>query len=88
MGQGLSLRESCIAVKEVAYGLFGRSWSNPDKDSESFDLDTLPEKPNIVTAVNLVEVETLFMTASKIMEAKEADHIVTHDIDSTTKKGA
>ena len=87
LGHGLSFKESCHAVVDVGNGMFRRKWKHPDKDSETYDLDTLPEIPNILTNVNMVEAETLAFAVDKISEAKEAGRMVTAAIDSTTKKG-
>ena len=87
LGHGLSLREACHAVVDVGNGMFLRNWKHPDRNSESYDLDTLPEIPNIHANVNMVAAETLSFAVDKISEAKEAGRMVTAAIDSTTKKG-
>ena len=88
LGHGLSLREAMHAVVDVGNGMFQRKWKHPDKDSEAYDLDTLPMIHNILANVNLVEAETLSNVVDKISEAKEAGRMITAAIDSTTKKGA
>ena len=87
LGHGLSLREACHAVVDVGNGLFRRKWKHPDRESQSYDLDTLPVISSILANVNLVEAETLSFAVDKISEAKEAGRMVTAAIDSTTKKG-
>ena len=49
-GHGMSLAESCYAVLEVANNMFDRQWKLPDCDSDTFDLDTLPDVRNIRSA--------------------------------------
>ena len=59
----------------------------PTSDSETFDLDTLPNVRNIKSKLQLVEAETLSLAVSSISEAKESGRAITASIDSTTKRG-
>ena len=86
-GHGLSVGEAMHAIVDVGNGMFQRAWKLPDKDSESYDLDTLPEVPNIITSMQLIEAETLSLAVDKITEAKRDGRMITHSIDSTTKRG-
>ena len=85
MGRGLSKMESCVSVVRVGNGMFGRQWKLHDEDAV-VDLDTLPGIPNIHDKVKLLEVETLALAGAKLSEAKAQGHMITHCIDSTTKK--
>ena len=73
------------AVVDVGNGMLQRKWKHPDKDSEAYDLDTLPMIHNILANVNLVEAETLSNVVDKISKAKEAGRIITAAIDSTQR---
>ena len=86
-GHGMSLAESCYAVLEVANNMFDRQWKLPDCDSDTFDLDTLPDVRNIRSKLQLIEVETLSFAVSKISTANESGSAITAAIDSTTKRG-
>ena len=85
-GHGFSLAECMWAVVEVANGLFGRQWSLPSPDSDTFDVNTLPEKRNIRSKLQLIEAETLSIGVQEITRAKEAGVCITAAIDSTTKR--
>ena len=87
LGHGLSFKEANHAVVDVGNGMFRRKWKHPDKESESYDLNTVPEIPNILAKVNLIEAETLSYAVDNIKEAKEAGRMITAAIDSTTKRG-
>ena len=87
MGHGLSFKEAMHAIVDVGNGMFQRKWKHPDRDSEAYDLDTLPEIPNILAKVNLIEAETLSLAVDKIEEAKKDGKMITAAIDSTTKRG-
>ena len=87
LGHGLSFKEAAHAVVDVGNGMFRRKWKHPDHESETYDLDTLPEIHNILSNVNLIEAETLSFAVDKITEAKRDGRMITAAIDSTTKRG-
>ena len=70
LGHGLSFNEAMHAVVDVGNGMFLRKWKHPDKESETYDLDTLPVISNILYNVDLIEAETLSFAVDKITEAK------------------
>ena len=87
VGTGMSLQEACVAVVTVGNGLFDRNWKlSTEVQSEFFDLDTLPTRKNIREKLNLIEVETLAKSVEHLTEAKQEGRMITHAIDSTTKK--
>ena len=85
-GHGLSIDEASKAVCEVANGMFGRSWKLNDQVEGEFGMNTLPAKPNIRQALNLLEAESLSLTADEVMCKSNDGRMITHAIDSTTKK--
>ena len=87
IGNGLSLDEACNALIEVANGLFGRNWKKGDHDEDLYDRDTLPDKRNIREALNMLEAQSLALVVDKLAEEKGKGRMITHAIDSTTKKG-
>ena len=86
-GNGMSLDEACNAIIDVGNGLFGRKWKKSDMEENNFDADTLPAKRNIRTALNLMEAKSLSLVVDKLEEEKDKGRMLTHAIDSTTKKG-
>ena len=68
--------------------MFGRSWKNPDDQTESFDSDIVPTTRNIRMALQLQEVEGMARTVELIQEENDKGRTVTHASNSTTKKDA
>ena len=68
-------------------GLFGRKWKKGDLDQNIFDRDTLPDKRSIRTALNLFEAQSLSLVVDRLEEEKGKGRMITHAIDSTTKRG-
>ena len=54
---------------------------------DSFDLDTLPDKRRIREALDLAEAKALYYVAEEMAKSSDEGHMITHAIDSTTKKG-
>ena len=86
VGTGMSMGEACRGVVIVGNGLFGRNWKEHSQDTEVIDIDTLPDRRNIRDKLNLLEVETLALAGARVSGAKELGSMITHSIDSTTKR--
>ena len=86
VGDGMSVPEACKAIVKVGKGMFGLGWKEFDEDSEVIDLDTLPDRRNIREKLDLLEVETLARAGDRVSEAAEEGKMITHAIDSTTKR--
>ena len=86
VGRGLSLNESADAIVEVANGLFGRSWKSFSDDSNNIDRDTIPGRSNIRDKMDLIETQSLSLVVDELGMQSRQGRMVTHAIDSTTKK--
>ena len=87
-GQGLSIPESQKSINVVSNMMFGRKFKAAEESQGEFDCDTAPAARNVRTALQLQGVEGLSMALDKVQEGKQQGRAVTHDGDSTTKKGA
>ena len=87
-GIGLSIPEAIGAIVVVGNTMFGRSWTGPDGESETFDCDTAPTARNVRLALQLQEVEGMARTVETVVEGSEGGSAITHASDSTSKKGA
>ena len=85
-GAGLSVKESSSAVVLVGNGMFGRSWKK-EEDIEIIYLDTTPSKRSIVAANRMIEAQSLSLAVEEVEKQKAEGSMVTHAMDSTTKKG-
>ena len=85
-GHGLSIDEASKAICEVGNGMFDREWKECGSEEDQFGKDTLPTKRNIREALNLIEAQSISLTADKISDESDAGRMTTHAIDSTTKK--
>ena len=85
-GAGLSVNESSSSVVLVGNGMFGRSWKK-EEDIEIIDLDTTPSKRSIVAANRMIEAQSLSLAVEEVEKQKAEGSMVTHAMDSTTKKG-
>ena len=84
----MSLNEAVQAILAVSNGLFDRTWSLQEKcDKDKDTRDMLPSLRSIREALGLIETQTLAQTVDKMVEARNQGRMVTHAIDSTTKKG-
>ena len=86
-GKGLSLDEACNAVIDVGNGIFDRNWKKGDLEENIYDRDTMPDKRSMRGALNLIEAQSLSLVVDKMEEEKRSGRMLTHAIDSTTKKG-
>ena len=87
IGLGLSLNEACKAVCEVANGMFDRKWKVAGSNNDIFDKNTLPDKRRIREALDLAEAQALCVVADEIIKTSNEGQMITHAVDSTTKKG-
>ena len=85
IGEGLSLNEAAKAIVEVGNVVFGRKWKQPLEDTDTFDLNTLPDRRNIREALKMQEAQDLDLMVDKFEAGKAADKPLTHFSDSTTK---
>ena len=100
-GHGFSYHQSLIATQVIANRVFGCKWKLPDEsdrvkksayDSDdeeierTFDIDTLPTRRSIRRNLKKIEVQSLKLTAEKIVDASAEEHLITHSTDSTTRK--
>jgi hypothetical protein len=85
-GLGLSIPEAAKAIVEVGNGLFERSWKLQSEDTEVYDNDTMPSKGNIRDKLTLIETQSLSLVADEMVNRSNEGRMITHAIDSTTKK--
>ena len=87
MGKGLSLQESVHAVIIVANMIFDRNWGLKELSDKDEDVrDKMPSARSIREAMTLLETEALACTVDLMEQGREEGRMVTHAIDSTTKK--
>ena len=87
MGKGLSLHEAVHAVTIVANMLFDRNWGLKELSDKDEDVrDKMPSARSIREAMALLETEALAFTVDSMQQGREEGRMVTHAIDSTTKK--
>ena len=82
---GLSLDECSSAVVIVGRGMFGRSWKKYDDSKESFDVDTVPQRRNLLEKLRQIEAQSVSLMVDMIVKGKEEGKMITHASDSTTK---
>ena len=88
VGRGLSLSETVQAVLVVSNGLFDRNWTEQKHvDKDMYTEDMLPSLRSIREALGLLETQALAQTVDRMVEGRSQGRMVTHAIDSTTKKG-
>ena len=85
-GAGLSSDEATKAIIIVGNKMFNRNWKAHD-ESEVIDINTVPNKRNIREANKLIEAHSLSLVVDELQARKEEGRMVTHAMDSTTKKG-
>ena len=86
-GTGMSIAEATSAVVIVGKGMFGTNWKDHE-ESDVMDVDTLPSKKAIRNAYKLMEAQSLSLVVDEVEKRKEEGRMITHAMDSTTKKGA
>ena len=81
----LSLDECSSAVVIVGRGMFGSSWNKYEDSKESFDVDTVPQRRNLLEKLRQIEAQSLSLMVNMIVKGKEDGTMITHASDSTTK---
>ena len=66
--------------------MFGRSWRGFEDESETFSLNTAPERINVLDKLRQVEAKSLGLVVEAVMAGKEQGQMITHASDSTTKR--
>ena len=75
------------SIKVIGNGLFDRSWELKESVEVQDNRDILPSLRSIREALSLIETQMLAQTVDKMTEGRDKGHMITHAIDSTTKKG-
>ena len=84
---GLSTPEAISAVVIVGNGMFGTKWKNHG-EAQVLDIDTVPHRRQVLEANKLIECQSLSLVVEEVQKSKEEGRMITHGLDSTTKKGA
>ena len=87
IGAGLSTPEAISAVVIVGNGMFGTKWKNHE-EAQDLDIDTVPHRRQVLEANMLIECQSLSLVVEEVQKSKEEGRMITHGLDSTTKKGA
>ena len=82
---GLSLDECTSAVVIVGRGMFGRPWKKSEDSKESFDLDTAPQRQNLLEKLRQIEAQRVNLMVDVMVKGKEEGRMITLASDSTTK---
>ena len=83
----MSLSQATAAVVEVGNYMFDRKWKYQDTDSQTYDLDTVPDKAHNRAMGKALEAFTLAQIAEKIISSDQSVTITYHD-DGSKKQGA
>ena len=76
-----------LAVIIVANMIFDRNWDLSELADKDGDVrDKMPSARSIREAMALLETEALSCTVDQMVQGREEGRMVTHAIDSTTKK--
>ena len=84
-GVGLSVIEASKAVVITGNTMFNMKWKE-HVEEEIIDIDTMPHKRNIFDKLKLIEAQSLSLVAEEMSIQSESGRMLTHAIDSTTKK--
>ena len=84
-GVGLSVGEAAKAVVITGNNMFDMKWKEHN-EGEVIDLDTMPHHSNILDKLKLIEAQSLSLVAEEMEVQSEGGRMLTHAIDSTTKK--
>ena len=85
-GRGFSIPESADAIVMVGNGMFERSWKSNSEDKDVIDNNTMPTNKNIREKLSLIETQSLSLVADEVLQQSEDGRMITHAIDSTTKR--
>ena len=85
-GSGMSIQEASDAVVIIGKKMFDLPWKGHDESKDSFDLDTMPHKRNVLDKMHLIEAQSLSLTVREIQTRSAEGRMITHAIDSTAKR--
>ena len=85
-GVGLSVGEAIKAVVITGNTMFKMKWKEHNEEEDTFDIDTMPHHRNIMDKLKLLEAQSLSLVAEEMSTQSESGRMLTHVIDSTTKK--
>ena len=87
IGIGLSPSESLAAIEVVANRCFGRKWHrSKELSKQPLNQDTLPSERSVRKMSERIETQGLAAEAEEIQTRSKAGDVITHCMDSTTKK--
>ena len=85
VGVSLSVGEASKSVVLVGNGMFNVGWKEHD-EGETIDIDTMPHHRNIFDKLKLIKAQSLSLIVDEMVAQSESGRMITHAIDSTTKK--
>ena len=83
----MSANQATAAVVEVGNYMFSREWKYQDAESDTFDMDTVPDKAHNRAMGKALEAFTLAKIAEKIISTDQSVTVTYHD-DGSKKQGA
>ena len=83
----MSGNQATAAVVEVGNYMFNRTWKYQDTDTDTFDLDTVPDKAHNRAMGKALEAFTLAKITEKILSSDQSVTVTYHD-DGSKKQGA
>ena len=86
LSRGLSIDESAGATVIIGKGMFKRPWKTHNESEDTIDVNTMPHYRNILDKVKLIEAQSLSLVVEEVMQKSYEGRMITHAIDSTTKK--
>ena len=88
VGVGLSIQEAISALVIVGNTKFHLAWKNHDESKDIIDMDTMPHYRNVLEKLKLIEAQSLSLVVEEVQKQSSEGRMITHAIDSTTKKRA
>lgn len=85
-GVGLSVGEAAKAVVITGNTMFKMKWKEHAEEEGTLDIDTMPHHRNIMDKLKLIEAQSLSLVTEEMTTQAERGRMLTHAIDSTTKK--
>ena len=77
---GLSLDECASAVVLVGRGMFGRPWKKIQESKDSFDVDTAPQRQNLLEKLRQIEAQRISLMVDMMVQGKEEGRMITQVI--------
>jgi hypothetical protein len=75
----MSGNQATDAVVEVGNYMFSRDWKYQDTDTDTYDLDTVPDKAHNRAMGKALEAFTLAKIAEKIISSDQSVTVTYHD---------